>query len=161
MPLFVVLKRFEIWLLLAVVGVLIYVALQPVEPEVEEAPAPIATAVLPGVESKPSTEAAETPEDYPAVALDSITVKKSGEGSLVEITILARSTTDSEVSDAAISAMTASGEPVERFFEPFRETAMLFPDEESLVTTRWWLESPTESLWLEVQGQKIEAPLSQ
>ncbi|MDF1738510.1 MAG: hypothetical protein P1U86_05070 [Verrucomicrobiales bacterium] len=158
-------KRFEIWLLLAVVVGLFFVAFSPEEVETEVTER---TEILVLLEKKlevelPGNKGPETvePEEEPAFAVKEIKVRPDGGGKVVEVTLSGRAHNGEEtpVNDDTLKAMTAAGEPVSPFFEPFRETLTFYPDEASLITTRWWLEKPTDAIWLEFQGQRVEAVL--
>lgn len=163
-PLFLF-KRFEIWLLLAVVAGLFFVAFSPEEVDTEMAKGkavPVllektAQVELPG---NPGAEINE-PEPEPAFAVKKVLVRPDGGGKVVEVTLSGRTQNGQEasVNEDTLTAMTSSGEPVNRFFEPFSTEMTFYPDQVSLITTRWWLEKPTDSIWLEFQGQRVEAVL--
>ncbi len=158
-------KRFEIWLLLAVVAGLLFVAFSPEEVdtevvEVKEVPVLLAKKLevdLPGNSGGGTDE----PDSEPTFAVKDVLVRPDGEGKVVEVTLSGRANNGQEsiVDEDTLKAMTASGEPVSRFFEPFREKLTFYPDQASLITTRWWLEKPIDSIWLEFQGQRVEAVL--
>lgn len=159
------LKRFEIWLLLAVVVGLFFVAFSPEKVETEvagqkEIPVLLEKKLEVKLPEKTDPET-EEPKEEPAFAIKEIKVHPDGGGKVVEVTLSGRAHNGQEtpVDDDTLKAMTATGEPVDRFFEPFRETLTFYPDEASLITTRWWLEKPTDSIWLEFQGQRVEAVL--
>ncbi len=167
MPFLVILKRFEVWLLLAVVAALLVVALRdeagPVPPGGEgraggptlsapPAPGPDAA----GPEPAPEGEAPTAP-----IALRGVRVLESSGGLVVETTLQGRSPSgeDLVLDESNASATTAEGEPAPRFFEPFRETASLAGTEDSLATLRWWLVRPTRSLSLDVEGVPVHVEL--
>jgi len=165
MSLLFLFKRFEIWLLLAVVAGLIVVAFSPEQIEieiVEEKKVPVLLEKKSEVKSLEGA-AAETgqPEEEPALAVKEIVVRPDGIGRVVEVTLSGRATNGEEtvINHDTLRAVTSAGEPVGRFFEPFREEMTLNPEHASLITTRWWLEKPTDSIWLEFQGQRVEAVL--
>lgn len=165
MSLLFLFKRFEIWLLLAVVAGLLFVAFSPEQVDTAVVDANEIPVLL---EKKlevilPENTGPETdqPEEELAFAVKEVLVHPDGGGKVVEVTLLGRTHNGKEtiVNEDTLKAMTASGEPVSRFFEPFRETMTFYPDQASLITTRWWLEKPTNSIWLEFQGQRVEAVL--
>jgi len=160
MPFLVILKRVEIWLLIALVTGLVFFAFQP-EPAINFT----GTQVESGVEV---VKVADNPEDpavpvqkEPSVSVKDVSVTPSGEGMIVELTIAGRSTSGSDLilDESTISATTSDGEDVSLFFEPFKESSPLLAADESLVTLRWWLEKPADALLLQVQGESITADL--
>lgn len=168
----VLLKRFEIWLLLGVVAALIAFALQPSADEVADSgnpktPKPVDPVVL--VEDSPeeNPETSEAPVEEPAsFQVDSVVAEPTEEGRIVEVTLLARSDTGSEVraDESRLRATTDEGREAPRFFEPFREDPIIPADEASLIQVRFWLESvpgqdPAKSLWLEFQGERTLAQI--
>lgn len=163
MSLLFLFKRFEIWLLLAVVVGLLFVAFSPEEIDAEVV-AVSETPVL--LEKKlevelPENNGTQTDEPEPAFAIKEVSVRPDGDGKVVEVTLSGRAQNGEEalVNEDTLRAMTGSGEPVSRFFEPFRKELTFHPEQVSLITTRWWLEKPTDSIWLEFQGQRVEAVL--
>ncbi|MEQ1840007.1 MAG: hypothetical protein ABL994_06350 [Verrucomicrobiales bacterium] len=160
MPFLVILKRVEIWLLVALVTGLVIFAFRP-EPDIDVTGNPLES----GVEE---LEVAENPDDpaqplekKAAVAVKNVTVTPSGEGLIVELTIAGRSTSGNDLTldESTIRATTSDGENVPLFFEPFSESSLLLASDESLVTLRWWLEKPADALHLQVQGESITADL--
>jgi len=161
MPFFVILKRFEVWLLAALVIALLVFAFRP-EPGLTE-PAPIigtaenpAVTILPGESA--ATEAPEVPEE---ITIRDVKVTGTQGGMIVELTLYGRSLTgkDLTLDETVVTATTDDGEPVNRFFEPFREPAVLLASEDSLATLRWWLERPAGAIWIDLQGQRAKAEL--
>jgi hypothetical protein len=152
MPLLVILKRFEIWLLVAVVSALIWFAFQT-------EPTEIVTATPIG--SPATTEPESAPETKPTLLIHEVQVHTTKGGTVVDLTLSGRSPTgeDLVLNSSNLSARTADGEVVNRFFEPFRESAVLLSDEDTLATTRWWLERPTEAIWIQLGEEKIKAVL--
>ncbi|MDF1825864.1 MAG: hypothetical protein P1U68_14550 [Verrucomicrobiales bacterium] len=153
-------KRFEIWLFLGVVIALLIFAFQPVEEEavadrVEEAEA-VNTLQLEEVVSEAATE-----EDSSALKVSKVKVEPTEQGQIVELTLLARSKTDQDLAldGKTLQARTETGAEVPRFFEPFQPPQTVGSEEESLVTVKLWLSSPAESIWLDFQGERVEAEL--
>ena len=46
-----------------------------------------------------------------------------------------------------------------RFFEPFREPAVLLASGDSVATLKWWLERPADAIWLDLEGERVKAEL--
>ncbi len=163
MPFLVILKRFEVWLLLAVVAALLVFAFLP-EPEPAQpgqASRPTLSTPLASDEGAPEPDAGPENEAPPAIALRDVRVLDSPGGLIVETTLAGRSPSgeDLVLDESNVSATTAEGETAPRFFEPFRETASLSGVEDSLATLRWWLARPTAALSLDVGGTTIPVEL--
>lgn len=158
MPFLVILKRFEVWLLAAIVIALLIFAFRP-EPAGTEAAPVISTAENPAVTIP--HEVAETPKVIEGITVRDVKVTGTKEGMIVELTLYGRSLSGKNIAldDTAITATTDEGEPVNRFFEPFRESPVLLASEDSLATLRWWLERPAGAIWLDFQGQRTKAAL--
>lgn len=158
MPFFVILKRFEVWVLAAIVIALLIFAFRP-EPGVTEAAPVISTAENPAVTTP--HEVAEAPKVTEGITVRDVKVTGTKEGMIVELTLYGRSLSGKNIAldDTAITATTDEGEPVNRFFEPFRESPVLLASEDSLATLRWWLERPAGAIWLDFQGQRTKAAL--
>lgn len=155
MPFLVILKRFEVWLLLGIVAALLAFALQP-EPLAEEpvgadGPAIAGEAAGPGAPAGggPAEKVLEKASPF---ALLGVRMEESGGGWIVETRVAGRppAGADLDLDDASVTAATGSGEPVERFFEPFREAASWRGGDDSVATLRWWLPRRAESLVLQV-----------
>lgn len=164
MPFLVILKRFEVWLLLGIVAALLAFALQP-EPLAEE-PAGRDGAAVAGEAAGPDAPREGGPaekvlENAPPFALLGVKLEESGGGWIVETRVAGRPTAGADLArdDASVTAATGSGEPVERFFEPFRETAPLRVGEDSVATLRWWLPRRAESLVLQVGEASLAVDL--
>ena len=152
MPLPAVCKRFEIWFLLVLAAGILAFALWP-SSEPEFSPS--------GEETPGKVEAAkDTGQDEAAlVELAGVRSIPSSGGIIVE-TVLAKRVAgkSGERFGEAVIARTSGGESVPRFFEPFRDTDL--PTEEgSGATLRWWLEKPTDTLLLEIEGEIIRVPV--
>jgi hypothetical protein len=162
MTFLVILKRFEVWLLLAIVAALVAFAFQPgPSPEDPTAPAggPVTAVVIP---DKPTKEdPAAPPEEASVLSLGAVKVEPSGGGWIVETTLAGRSPTGSDLvlDESSVTAAHDRGEPVARFFEPFRGSAALAGGEDSMATLRWWLPRPAESLRLDVGGASLAVDL--
>jgi len=159
MPLLVILKRFEVWLLITVVFALLAFAFRP-----EARP-------LPDAGDKPSQRLPETiaggtslPDPAPpdkSFTVDEVKVTPTKGGRIVALTLSGRSPTGEDIplDESSVSATTGEGELVNRFFEPFREPAALPASGDSIATLKWWLESPTDVIWLDLQGERVKAEL--
>jgi len=160
MPYIVILKRFEVWLLLILVTGLVIFAFQP-EPGIRVTVDPIeAETEVPEIPEKPDSRTQTSTRENSIIVKD-VKVTPSGEGMIVELTVGGRSTSGSDMvlDESTVSATTGEGEIVPFFFEPFREPSLLLASEDSLATLRWWLESPADAILLNVQGESIRAEL--
>jgi hypothetical protein len=166
MPFLVILKRFEVWLLLAIVVALIVFAMQPPPPlagTVAVATDPSGTQNQPPsvslTDSRPPS--LPTPAAAPSLAIREVRVTASSPGYIVETFIGGGSgrASDLVLSDDQVRATTADGQPVNRFFEPFQETPTLLASGDAVASLRWWLPSPVKSIWIEIDGERIEANL--
>lgn len=165
MPFLVILKRFEVWLLLAIVVALIVFAMQPPPPlpgTVLVEPDPSGTENHPPSVSSPDPLAPpEAPATPPKLAIREVRVTPSSPGYIVETLIGggAGRVSDLVFSEDQVRATTSDGQPVNRFFAPFQETPTLFASGDSVASLRWWLPSPAKSIWIEIDGERIEATL--
>lgn len=159
----VIFRRPEIWvLMIVVVALAVYAFRSDEEPQVvaaetTEKPEPIQ--VLP---KKKPVEENEVPEaEETGLAVEKVKVDKSEQGWVIDLTLLGRSATDAEapVTEDTLTALTGDGDPVNHFFEPFKEEQSLLPDEDSLVTVRLWLERPADSISLDFQGRTVKTEL--
>lgn len=156
MSFLVVLKRFEVWLLLAVVAGILWIAFFPQPPEPgSPQPAEIASTESLNGAPDPLTEAP------PPLSVREVRVLPSGGGKIVETVLRGRSPSGEDITfdGDAVRATTSTGEPVPRFFEPFRESGFIAGGADSEATLRWWLNSPTDEIWLEVSGLRLRAGL--
>lgn len=163
MPFLVILKRFEVWLLLVTVMALLVFALRP-----ESSTPEVISTGTPGPDEDPKiTHPAETTSaDEPEVPSETVIIREvrvseSAGGRIVETILAGHSPGEGDLvlDESSVSATTDGGEPVARFFEPFREPPVLLASGESLATLRWWLSGPANTLWLEVRGQRVRADL--
>lgn len=150
-----VFKRFEIWILLAIVVAGIWWAFDAETiPEVTEAGE--------NQEAVESPASADNPEETALLEIRSVDVTPGEGGSIVALTLFGKSGTEEPVSlgEGNLELLTTEGEGVHRFFLPFDPDPMLAPDEKSLVTVRYWLKVPAEVLWLTYRDQtvKVEIP---
>lgn len=169
----VILKRFEIWLLLAVVGFVFYSAFRPEEdPEggisgSGDEPGQKEVVVVDNVSSTDEGRAKqgdsdESTAEVPDFRVDSVNVNGgAGDGRIVEITVLVRSKNGEEVAfdESTVRAETESGVVVPHFFSPFQAAQVVDPQEPSLVKARFWLEQPAEKIRLYFQGEHSDADL--
>ncbi|MDF1861593.1 MAG: hypothetical protein P1U87_15360 [Verrucomicrobiales bacterium] len=168
----VIFKRFEIWLLLAVIGFVFYSAFRPEEKEpdpVVEVKQPVE--VVPSIvkaerTDSPAEDAGESAVAEKDLLVEEVSIIGGGglepkEGQVVEVTLLARSNSGKmvRVDESTLKAATDTGTPVAHFFEPFKREQMIRPDEPSLVTVRFWLEQPSPKMWLDFQGERTEVVL--
>ena len=119
MTFLVILKRFEVWLLLAIVAALVAFAFQPApSPEDPAAPTGATVAAAAAVDpDKPTTEdPGALPEKTPLLALDGVKMVPSGGGWIVETTLAGKSPTGSDLvlDESAVTAANDRGEPVAR-----------------------------------------------
>lgn len=160
MPLLVILKRFEVWLLITLVFALLAFAFRPEPPPLPlnggEAVKPVPVAAVKGEATLPDPA---LPDE--SFAVDEVKVTPTKGGMIVELTLSGRSPTGMDISldETGVTATTGEGEPVNRFFEPFREPAVLLASGDSIATLKWWLESPADVLWLDLQGERVKAEL--
>ena len=159
----VIFRRPEIWILMLVVAALGAFAFRSEEePEiVEKKTTPEPIKVLPEKKPDAKEEAPEEKETKTDLAVKKVEVDKSEQGWVVDLTLLGRSTSEAEapVTEETLTARTGQGDPVNHFFEPFKEEQSLLPDEDSLVTVRLWLEKPAESISLDFQGRTVNTEL--
>jgi hypothetical protein len=162
MPFLVILKRFEVWLLLAIVAALVAFAFQP-GPSPEDPTAPVGGPVMAVADPDKLTneDPAALPEETSVLSLGGVVVEPSGGGWIVETTLAGRSPTGADLvlDESSVTAANDRGEPVARFFEPFRGSAALAGGEDSMATLRWWLPRPAESLRLDVGGASLAVDL--
>lgn len=163
MPFLVILKRFEVWLLLAIVVALIVFASQPPPPLPGTAamePDPRAEETPPTQVTSPEPQAPEAPAAPPSLAVREVRVTPSSPGLIVETVIGGGGrTADLVLGEELVRATTADGQTVNRFFEPFQETPTLLATGDSVASLRWWLPAPAKSIWIEIDGERIEANL--
>lgn len=163
MTFLVILKRFEVWLLLAIVAALLVFAFRPDPAPEGPAAEPAGPVAVNGNPDKPTQAGnGETDvEEKAALSLGSVKVDPSGGGWIVETTLSGKSPTGSDLvlDETAVTAANDRGEPVARFFEPFRETATIAAGEESVATLRWWLPRPADALRLEIGGTNLAVEL--
>lgn len=153
----VIFKRFEIWMLIAVVAALFVYVFRPEEAgEVTADPVPVA---IPGGDTPPAGGAA--PEEKSSFRVEGVEVTDAEGGRIVDVTLSARSTSGEKipVNATTVAATTESGDEVRHFFEPFRESEFVHPDEPGLVTVRLWLREPVSTIWLDFQGERAKADL--
>lgn len=158
----VVLKRFEVWLLLAVVAALIAFAFRSgTDGEGAATEAPIVLAESLGTKpppERPLNESQRTPE---TLRIGEVRMIPSEGGIIVETVLTGRSPsgTDLVLDEGAVSATNEAGEAVPRFFEPFREPETLLGEGDSLASVRWWLVNPEKSIWIAVGDRRLKADL--
>lgn len=158
MSFLVVLKRFEVWLLFAVVVGVFWIAFLP-EPSDPESPGstPVAVTKMPDDTSPDPVAEAPTP-----LTVREVRVLPSGGGKIVETILSGRSPSGEDITldGDTVRATDSKGETVPRFFEPFRGAGLIAGSADSEATLRWWLTSPTDEIWLEVSGLRLRAGLA-
>lgn len=160
MSFLVILKRFEIWLLIVVVAALFVFAFRPEESlPLSTESHPQAMALPNGDNGVATAPLPEAPEE--TFAVEDVTVTPTKGGLIVELTLSRRAPSGGELilDESGVTATTDDGVPVNRFFEPFREPALLLASGDSVATLKWWLERPTDVLWLDLPGQRVKAVL--
>ncbi len=156
-----VLKRFEIWVLLALVVAALWwaLSLDPTDPATG-----LVDSTTPVGAADSTTDGQATAEDTATALLQvqSIAVDALDSGSVLEVTLLGRSGTDSAVELTAdtIELLNSAGDQINRFFLPFDQPPSLDATEPSLVVLRYWLPEPSDVLWLTYRDQtlKVEPP---
>ena len=164
MPFLVILKRFEVWLLLAIVIALVVYAFQPPPTLPGTAPAnPALAETLPEIDPAviAANPATEIPETSPALVIREVKMIPSSPGFIVETLIAGGPGRDEDLplTEDRVRATTAEGQPVNRFFEPFQTPPVLLASGDSTASLRWWLPAPTDSLWIEIDDERIQADL--
>lgn len=163
MTFLVILKRFEVWLLLAIVIALVVYAFQPPPPlpGSSTATSVIDAADAEPVSKDPANPATGTPAPSPSLVVREVKMFPSSPGFIVETLIAGGSGRDKDLplSDDQVRATTGDGQPVNRFFEPFQTTPVLLASGDGTASLRWWLPAPTDSLWIEIGGERIQAEL--
>jgi hypothetical protein len=165
MPFLVILKRFEVWLLLAIVAALIGFASQP-------PPLPGGRVIGPEASRREAQPRPDPLQDLrndgipaatapPKATIREVRVTPSSSGYIVETLISQGGGRAPEpvVGEDQVRATTTDGQPVNRFFEPFQVTSALLASGDSVSSLRWWLPAPAESIWIEIDGERIEARL--
>lgn len=152
-----ILKRFEIWILFAIVAAGVWWAFQA------ETVNDIAATDLPE-----NTGGIDAPENDPESAesaglleIKNVNLTSTVQGTVVELTLFGKSGTDEAVAlgNDTLELLTSEGEDVHRFFLPFDPDPMLAPDEKSLVTLKYWLKSPVDVLWLTYRDQTVKVDI--
>jgi hypothetical protein len=150
-----ILKRFEIWLLLALVIAGIWWAFQA---ETMEVAATVPNQATPG--QVPGNEVESN--DSSLLEVKNVQLSPTEQGTVIELTLFGRSGTEDPVTLGAenVELLTSEGEDVHRFYLPFDPDPMLSAEEKSLVKLNFWLTSPVEVLWLTYRDQtvKVEIP---
>lgn len=162
MPFLAILKRFEVWLLLAIVGALIVFASQPAPPlpgTVAMEPDPAERENHPPQLTSPDLEKPGPPSSPPSLEVREVRVTPSSPGFIVETVIGGGRSADLVLGEDQVRATTADGQTVNRFFEPFQETPTLLSTGDSVASLRWWLPAPAKSIWIEIDSERIEANL--
>jgi len=162
MPFLVILKRFEVWLLVAVVIALFVFAFRP-EPAIDPSVVAAGGDRVPVITTSTTNDPAENAPEIPVetISVEGVTVTPSKGGMIVELTLSGRAPSGKDVTldESSVTATTDEGELVNRFFEPFRKPAVLLASGDSLATLKWWLERPAAVIWLDLQGERVKAVL--
>lgn len=163
MPYLVIFKRFEVWLLLSLLGGLFLYLVWPdgvVAATVETSgPSDRVEAIAP--------EALSEPTETKTLAVTHVALRSTGEsstkqGTIIDLTLLGRSSGDSSVAltEENLRIQDESGQIVPRFFEPFAPEAMFVPDEDREARIAIWWSGTGEKLWVEWEGEKVPVDLS-
>lgn len=159
-----ILKRFEVWLLFGVVVVLLVFAFQPLEEEIVagvEVAEDIPTGIVIGIaDGDMEPEAAVEPEGFQITAVD---VEPADVGQIIKLTLLARAKSEGPVflNEDTLKASTEGGVPIPHFFAPFQKPQSVISNEDSLVTVKLWMAESAEAIWLDFQGDRAKAELSE
>ena len=149
-------------MLLAVVVALLVFAFRP-EPDLPVWLPEPETAQTPTLDPDKTPVSPEPPAllESEGLSVREVRVTESPGGRIVETTLSGRAPggADLALDESNVSATTDAGDLVSRFFEPFLEPPSLLASEDTLATLRWWLESPADTIWLQVQGRRIRADL--
>lgn len=153
-----ILKRFEIWLLFALIGVAIWWALGA-DPNPVSAGATKVPDTENGGSNTNTTTAVEQSQSL--LEVKKVDFTPEAQGGVVEVTLLGRSGTDEQVTldDRNIEMLTSEGETIRRFFVPFSPDPQLAPNESSMVTLKYWLPEAAEVLWLTYRDQTLKVIL--
>jgi hypothetical protein len=162
MPFLVILKRFEVWLLVALVIALFVFAFRP-EPAIDSTGDASGGEPVQVIKTSTANDPTETAPEVTAetITVEEVKVTTSKRGIIVELTLSGRAPSgkDLTLDESSVTATTGEGETVNRFFEPFREPAVLLASGDSLATLKWWLERPAAIIWLDLQGERVKAVL--
>ena len=149
-----ILKRFEVWLLIALVIAAIFWALKA-------DPAPISSGSAKLPEELADNTSLGIEENKALLEIKDIQYIPEQGGGIVAVTLLGRSGTEDQVAldDSTVEMLSSEGDVIRRFVTPFASDPILKPDESSLVTLRYWLVEPVETLWLTYQDQTFKVVL--
>ena len=151
-----ILKRFEIWCLLAIVVAGSWWAFQAETVETK--------VVAVSAEARVASMTEDGPDATESTLLEvrEVNLTETDQGTVVELTLFGRSGVEEAVTlgEENLELLTSEGEGVHRFFLPFDADPMLASEEKSLVTLKYWLEHPADVLWLTYRDQtvKVEIP---
>lgn len=149
------LKRFEIWLLIALVVAAIWWALGA-------DPNPISSGAAKPVDELAAVDLSiEDPENQALLEIKDIQYRPESGGGIVEVTFLGRSGTDQHVAltEQTVEMLSSEGNVIQRFFTPFSPDPQLAPDKVSMVTLKYWLVEPVETMWLTYRDQTFKVVL--
>ena len=162
-------KRFEVWLLLFMIGAALWFVFQPPKEDVEEeiveapkkvepakavenpkaAPNPKSVAEVkpePGKREpgKPKKSVAAPPKKSVPVSTDRFEIREAnlvseGGGSVVEISLLGRNEKPLNLEEPNVRLVAENGDQFERFFLPF-DPAPVLDGEESVADLKYWVE---------------------
>lgn len=151
-----VFKRFEIWILFALIFAGLWWAFQaePISEVAQETDQ---------IEKIAAEKMAESREET-LIEVRKVDLKPTEQGTVMELTLFGRSGTEEpvELGDANLELLTSEGEGIHRFYVPFDPDPLLSSDEKSLVTLKYWLKTPVDVLWLTYRDQtlKVEIPVA-
>lgn len=163
MPYLVIFKRFEVWLLLSLLG---GISLYLVWPD------GVVTATVETSEPSVSVKAM-APEDplepsepktlaVTHVAHRDTAATPTQQGIILDLTLLGHTRGESSVAltEANLRIQDESGQIVPRFFEPFAPEAMFIAGEDREARIAVWWSGVGKKLWVEWEGEKVPVELS-
>jgi hypothetical protein len=162
MPYLVIFKRFEVWLLLCLLGGLFLYLIWPdgvVAASVGKS-GPAIRAEAPSPE--PFSEIAP-PKMFlvTAVGRREAAGASPKQGVILDLTLFGRTTAEESVvlTEANLRIRDESGQTVPRFFEPFAPEASFVPNEDREARVALWWTGNGAKLWVEWEGEKVPVEL--
>jgi len=163
MPYLVIFKRFEVWLLLSLLGGLFLYLIWPDG-------VGAATAEVPGPSVSPAASVLEDSAAPPrpkalvvtSVGRRDLAATPAQQGMILDLTLFGRTKGDGAVvlTEANLRVQDESGQVVPRFFEPFTPEATFVPEENREARIALWWSGSGEKLWVEWEGEKVPVDLS-
>ncbi|MEO0415793.1 MAG: hypothetical protein AAF226_12680 [Verrucomicrobiota bacterium] len=146
----VILKRFEIWLLFALVAGAIWFAFRETE-AVDGSDDP----------ETPSVEVSDSPEDstdQSGFQVAAATIEPSAGGSILNLSLTGKSQGTEQVLTADnVRVLSETGDPLDLFFEPFQQPSSFIPEETSTAKLRFWVPGDAPASYsINYQGETRE-----